>query len=78
MKKPRDPMMKHADNAARLKAFRVVENGVIRKPRVPIFPNRLRTLLLLLIALITFVSIPWFVGLWAITTGIWDSIFNRG
>jgi len=76
--KPRDPMMKHSNNLQRLKAFRVVENGVTRKPRVSFFPDRLRTLILCTLAGVCIISIPWFAGLWAITTGIWDFVFNRG
>lgn len=80
MKKPRDPLMKHADNESRLKAFRVVEGGVTRKPRVErsFYSNGLRLALLVLVGLITFISIPWFVGVWTIATGIWDTVFNRG
>lgn len=75
MKDSRDPLMKHVDNAERLKAFRVVQGGKTRKPRRTL--TRLQTALLCLAVLVTIISIPWFVGVTTIVTGIWAAIFNR-
>lgn len=78
--KPRDPLMRHVDNAARLRAFRVVEGGVTRKPRVSLIDPRLRRLgqvLLMLAILIFTISVPWFVGLKTIASSIWNFFVNK-
>lgn len=77
MKKPQDPMMRHVNNTERLKAFRVVEGGKTRKPRLELITNRTRSALIWFLFCIVLVSVPWWLGMGSMLGFIWDYLFKR-